>query len=287
MKRGSVIVAASIILVISLTSCITTVVRPANGVVGSEDTAIAKLGDDILFIKMLLANKKIGVLNFTTLDWQILDAGKRISNRLTDYLARKQGLAVVPRAVLDAKMKTQAVEQASLYDVETMQKSRKSLPVDVFVIGTVMQDMGTVKIDLKVVDVATGRLMLLSSVRMPASGEFNSQDKPEMIELYKKSPDKITDINKSYYLLRWMKEKQPLVFLLVTLNTSEMKALAATNTVLTGKLDRRKGRYQKERPDVIKKIMALQHGLSLMERYDQQRFIEIMKLKRELLGKMK
>jgi hypothetical protein len=287
MKTGSAIVALSIMLILAFTGCITTVVRPANGVIGTEDAAVAKLGDDIYSLRLFLRDKKIGIVYFTTLDWQILDAGRRISGKLADYLARKGGLVIIPRTELDAKMKTQAIEKATMFDVEAIQKSRKSLPADVMVYGIVMQDMGTVRIELKVVDIATGRIILLSGVRMPSSGEFSSLEKPEMLELYKKSPDKITDINKTFFLLQWMKINQPLVFLLVVIENSEMKTVHVTNKVLYGKLEKRKERYQHERPDVIKKITALRDGLSLIKRYDQQRFGEIIRLKKELLARMK
>ncbi len=287
MKSGSAVVILSIMLVMALSGCITTVVKPTGAVIGTEDAAVTKLGDDILSLKFMLKNKKFGIFYFTTLDWQVIDAGKRISGKLANYLAGKGGLTVIPRAVLDAKMRTQAIEQARIFDVDTMRGKEKTLPVDVIVIGTLMQDMDMVRIELKAVDLATGRLILLSGVRTPSSGEISAQDKPEMTRLYKKSPEKITDINKTFFLLQWMKEKQPLVFLLVVVKKSEMKALRTTNTVLYGKLEKRKARYERERPDVMKKIMAMQDGLSLMERYDQQRFGEIMKLKKELLGRMK
>ncbi|HOT45732.1 MAG TPA: hypothetical protein PLM53_14920 [Spirochaetota bacterium] len=287
MKSGKVLVSLSIMLAMALAGCVTTVYRPAVGVIGTEDAAVEKLGDDIRSIRLVLKDKKIGIFYFTTLDWQIIDAGKRISGKLIDYLTSKRELTIIPRIEADAKMKTQAIEQARIFDIDAMRITRRELPVDVIVIGTLMQDMGTVRIELKAIDVATGRLMLVSGVRMPASGEFSAQEKPELTALYKKSPEKIMVINRTYFLLQWMKEKQPLVFLLAVVGDSEMKALRSSNAVLTEKLDRRRGRYQQERPDVMKKIISLQEGLSLMERYDQQRFGEIMKLKKELLGRMK
>ncbi len=287
MKSGRVLVSLSIMLSMALAGCVTTVYRPAVGVTGTEEAAVEKLGDDIRSIKLILKDKKIGIFYFTTLDWQIIDAGKRISGRLINYLASKGDLAIVPRAEADAKMKTQAIEQARIFDIDSMRITRRELPVDVIVIGTLVQDMGTVRVELKVIDVATGRLMLVSGARMPASGEFSAQEKPELTALYKKSPEKIMVINRSYFLLQWMKEKQPLVFLLAVLSDSEMKALRTANAVLAGKLDIRNGRYERERPDVINKINSLKYGMSLMERYDQQRFGEIMKLKKELLARMK
>jgi hypothetical protein len=287
MKSGSVILSLYAVIVVATTGCITTVVRPADVLVSSEDAAITKLGDDIYSFRVIMNNKRIGIFYFTTLDWRIVDAGKRISGRLGDYLARKGGLRMIPRAELDAIMKTQAIEQASIFDVEAIQKRGKALPVDAIIIGTVAQADGTVEIGLKVVDVATGRLMLLTGVRMPAAGEIISQANPEIVQLNKKSPEKITAMNKTYFLLQWMKSNQPLVFLLAVVEDREMKILRTTNTVLAGKLARRKERYRQERPDVIKKIRNLQDGLSLMERYESQRFSEIINWKKELLARMK
>lgn len=287
MKSASVIFSLCVTLVMAPAGCITTVIKPADVVVGSEDAAIAKLGDDVRSVSIILHNKRIGIFYFTTLDWQTIDAGKRISNKLADYLTRKGGLMIIPRTELDAIIKTQAIEQASIFDVEAMRKRGKALTLDVFIIGTVAQAGGTVEIELKAVDVAAGRLMLLSGVRMPATGEFTSDDNPEIVQLNKKSPEKIAVMNKTYFVLKWMKANQPLVFLLAVVKDSEMKSLRVTNAVLSGKLAIRKERYQQERPDVMKKIKRLQYGLSLMDRYEPQRFTEIMKLRKELLDRMK
>jgi len=287
MKSGSVIFSLCIILVMTFTGCTTTVIRPADVIVNSEDAAIAKLGDDVHSLLFLLLNKKIGILYFTTLDWQIIDVGKRLSGKLADYLTRKGGLAMVPRAELDAIMKTQAIEQTSIFDIEAIQKGGKAPTIDVVITGTVAQADGRIEIQLKVFDVATGRLMLLSGVRMPAAGEFTAQENPEIILLNRKSPEKIAAMNKTYFLLQWMKANQPLVFLLAAVNDNEMKSLRATNAVLSGKLAKRKERYQHERPDVMRKIGNLQDGLSLMDRYEPQRFREIIRWKKELLDRMR
>ncbi len=288
MKSGSVLVALSIILVMAFSGCATTVNKPAGNVVGTEDAAVAKLGDDILSLRLMqFKDKRIGIFYFTTLDWQILDPGKRISNKLTGYLTRKGGIKIVPLAEVQEKMKIQAIELARIYDVDAKGVSGNTRLPDVIVSGIMIQDMGTVTIDMKAMDLATGRVILLSGVRIPATGEFSTLDKPELTALYKKSPEKITQINKSFYMLKWMKDNQPLVFMLVTVKNKEMKELRKNKTVLYGKMEKRKSRYERERPDVMKKITALVDGLSLMERYDQPRFGEVMQWKKALLARMK
>src|SRR5512145_1475080 len=110
-----------VILALSLSS-FASLNRPA-AVVGSEDAAIARLGDDIRFHKVLLARKRIGVFYFTTLDWRIVDAGRRLSGKLNDYLAAKGGLTLVSLAKLDALMKSSAIEHATMYDIDAVRKS--------------------------------------------------------------------------------------------------------------------------------------------------------------------
>ncbi len=274
-----------IVLALSLSSC-ASLTRPA-AVVGSEDAAIARLGDDIRFHKVLLARKRIGVFYFTTLDWRIVDAGRRLSGKLTDYLAAKGGLTLVPLARLDAMMKNSAIEHATMYDIDAVRKSGGGLPIDAIIYGTIVHDAAMVTIETRVINVATGRQILVNAVRMPASGEMALNDKAELLQLYRKSPESVTAMNKSYYMLYWMKINQPLVYLLVTLNKKEMEPLKKTHVILSGKLDKRYERYRQDRPDVIRKINTLKAGVSLMERYDQQRFDDISKWKKELLARMK
>ena len=287
MKPGRVISLLCCALVIAPLRCMTTVVRPADVVVAGEDAAIVKLADDINTVRILLYNKKIGVFYFTTLDWEIIDAGKRISGKLSDYLARKVALPVIPQARLYAIMKTEAIEQASIFDVEAIQKREKELKVDVIITGTISHSKDGIQIELKTVDVATGRMMLLSGVRMPATGEYTFKENPDLVQLNRKSPGKIAAMNKTYFLLQWMKANQPLVFLLSVLKDSELKSLRTTNPVLSGKLAVRNERYEQQRPEIIKKIKGLRDALSLMERYEIRRFGEIMKWKKELLDWMK
>ncbi len=287
MRSRKVIFSLCIILVMTFTGCTTTVIKPADVVVGSEDAAIAKLGNDVHSLLFLMLNKKIGILYFTTLDWQVIGVGKRLSDRLAGYLNKKGGLTLIPRARLDVIMKTEAIEQASIFDIDAVKKKGKALTMDVVIMGTVVQSEGTIEIELKVMEVATGRLMLVSGVRMPATREFVTPENPEIILLNKKSPDKIMAMNRAYFLLQWMKTNQPLVFLLAVVKNDEMKSLRTTNPVLSEKLAKRKERYQQERPDVIKKIRSLQDGLTLMERYEPQRFSEIIRWKKELVDRMR
>lgn len=283
MRHTHVII--SIMLVLSLSSC-ASLTRPA-AVVGSEDAAIARLGDDIRFHKVLLARKRIGVFYFATLDWRIVDAGKRLSAKLTSYLAARGDLTLVPWARLDALMKSHAIEQATIYDIDAVRRSGQPLPVDAIIYGTIVHDGGMVTIETRVIDVNTGRQILVSAVRMPASGEMSLNEKAELLQLYRKSPESVTAMNKAYFLLHWMKANQPLVYLLVTAGEKEMESFKTSNTVLYGKLKKRKNRYNQDRPDVIKKINTLKAGVSLMERHDQQRFDDVMKWKKELLARMR
>ncbi len=275
------------IFMLSSIGCITTTVKPVDVFVKSEDAAVAKLGDDIDSQYIALYNKKIGVFYFTTLNWDVTPAGKRISNELADFLSKKGRLKIIPRREFDRIMRTQAVEKASIFDIDSIQKLREELPVDIIITGTIIPSAGMVEIDLNVVDVESERIRLTTGVRMPITSEFVHRENADLYQLYKKSPEKVEDMNRCYYVLKWMKTNQPLVFLLVTFTGNEWKSVKKTNAVLNEKLNVRKQRYDQERPDVIKKIKHLKSGLKLIYKYEPRRTKDIRRWKRDLLDKMK
>lgn len=277
----------SLFLVLAVAGCNLPLVRLAEFPVSDESAAVKKLGEDIYSLRHRMQNKKIGVFYFTSIRWDVTPGGKRISDALAGYLGRKSDLAMIPRAELDRIMKIQAIENASIFDVEAMQKKGRALPVDVIIIGTVVASDDSVKIGIKVVDVTTSQILLVTGTRMPATAEFTFREEPEILLLYNKSPEKIITMNKAYYVLQWMKSKQPLVFLLAVLSEDELKSIKTANAVLSDKLAVRKKRYKKDRPDVIKKIKALEDGVDMLRRYEKKRYEEVEKWKRELLARMR
>jgi hypothetical protein len=132
--------------------------------------------------------------------------------------------------------------------------------------------------------VKTGKRLLMTGVRMPSTGEFTSKASPDLLLLNRKSPDKVIALNMTYYMLAWMKARQPLVFLLVVLKDDELKTLLNGTTVLGAKLSVRKDRYKRERPEIMQKIGALKDGLALINRYSQQRSSDITRWKKDLLA---
>ncbi|MBN2161196.1 MAG: hypothetical protein JW807_17545 [Spirochaetes bacterium] len=287
MKYRNARILLALALAATIPGCVTTVYRAADITVKNEQEAVRKLCDDIYFLRLNLQDKRIGVFYFSSLNWEVPPAGKRISQKLANYLAAKGDLSMIPRAELDRIMKIQAIEKASIFDVEAIQRKGKVLPVDVIIMGSIGPAESTVPISIKMVDVRSGRLMLVSGVRMPATAEFASKEDEALLALYKKSPRKIVDMNKTYYSLSWMKSRQPLVFLLAVLSDNEVKTLKTTNKILSSKLAIRRNRYKEDRPDVIKKIKALEEGVDMMSRYEPKRFDEIMKWKKELLLRMR
>ena len=181
------------------------------------------LGDDINAHHVRLLNQKVGVFNFTSMDWTSSAAGKRISARLYDYLKKTGKLRMVPRTELERMMKKEAIEQAGMYDTDVLQKRDGMVPVDAVVFGTIENAGDAYEIMVRVMDVKTGRRLLLTGVRMPPTGEITSKASPDMLLLNRKSPGKVIAINRAYYMLAWMKARQPLVFLLVVLKDSEVR----------------------------------------------------------------
>lgn len=263
--------------------CASTVSRSPDLLAESEDKALTMLGDDINAHHVRLLNQKVGVFNFTSMDWTTSAAGKRISARLYDYLKKTGKLRMVPRTELERMMKKEAIEQAGMYDTDVLQKRDGMVPVDAVVFGTIENAGDAYEIVVRVMDVKTGRRLLLTGVRMPPTGEITSKASPDLLLLNRKSPGKVIAINRTYYMLAWMKARQPLVFLLVVLKDSEVESLETGGTVLGAKLKVRKDRYQRERPEVIEKIGILKDGLALINRYAPRRSSDIARWKKELL----
>lgn len=275
-----VLVAAAVIH----TGCTSTVYRSADVLADSEDRAIAKLGDDIDSQSIRLLNKKVGVFYFTTLDWTASAPGNRISGKLSDYLEKTGKLRIVPRSELDRMIKREVTEQSGMYEVEFLKKKAGTISLDYVIYGTVDNAGDAVDIMVRMVDVKTGRWLLVTGVRMPVAGEFTGKVNPDLLLLNRKSPQKVIAMNKTYHTLAWLKTRQPLVFLLVVLKDEEVKSLVNGPTLLGSKLKVRKERYRRDRPDVIEKIGVLKDGLALINRYAPQRASDIARWKKNLLN---
>jgi len=141
------------------------------------------------------------------------------------------------------------------------------------------------EITARVVEVRTGKTLLLTGVRMPPTGEIATKPNPDMLALNRKSPEKVIAMNQAYYMLSWMKDRQPLVFLLVVLGDKELRSLESGKTVLGEKLRVREDRYKRERPEIMQKIASLKDGLALIKRYTPLRLEEITRWKKEFLAK--
>jgi hypothetical protein len=269
---------------VMLAGCSTVISRPTSFVAESEEKAIAILGDDINTLSVQMLNKKVGVFYFTSVDWTASAVGKRVSGRLDDYLVKKKKLNMVSRPELERLFKKEAAEQAGMYDPEALQRQSGSLPLEAVVYGTVDNAGSSYEITVRVLEVRTGKTILLTGVRMPSTAEITTKPNPDMLALNRKSPDKVIAINKAYYVLSWMKERQPLVFLLVVLGDKELRSLEAGTTVLGEKLKVREARYKRERPEIMQKIAALKEGLALVGRYEPQRFAEITRWKKNFLS---
>jgi hypothetical protein len=270
---------------VMLAGCSTVISRPASFVAGSEEKAVAILGDDINALSVQLLNKKVGVFYFTAMDWTASAVGKRVSGRLDEYLGKARKLNIVSRPELERLFKKEAAEQAGMYDPEALQQRGGMLPLEAVVYGTVDNAGDAYEITARVLEVRTGKTLLLTNVRMPATGEISTKLNPDMLALNRKSPEKVIAMNKAYYVLSWMKDRQPLVFLLVVLDDRELRSLESGTTVLGRKLKVREDRYRRERPEIMQKIESLKDGLALVNRYEPQRFAEITRWKKEFLSK--
>jgi TolB-like protein len=261
--------------------------RPVFCGVADEEKAMEKLGDEVYKKYDDLKSKKIGVFDFTTLNGTETQVGKRLSNKLIEYLVKNGKLIIVERTELNKLMKAQAIEQTGIIDVENAQESGKVLPVDIIINGTVARLDRQMEVAIKVVDLKTGQILLLSSVAMPSIGDYNYKENPDLIRLNKQSPEKLQSMNKAYFALRGMTTNRPLIFLMVVMNDADRKDIAEKNKNLDNKLKKRRSQLEQNKPGVIQTITKLQKGLDLIRQFEPQRYKELMVLKKSVIDRQK
>ena len=288
MNIRGMIVSLCAVIIMSNGYCVSGNIRPIDHIVTTEDQAIEELGNDIY--NKFAATKKytIGIINFTTLDWKTTEVGKRLSNKLSNYLTTtKRNLAIAERTGLDRIMKALAIEQAGSYSDEKAKRVETKVPVDVIIMGTVSRIGNAMRIEISALNVRTGHMSPSYGARVISPKDFTYKENPEILSIHEKSPEKLNAMNKSYVMLYWMGSHQPLLFMIVVLNKKEIKSINETNAILYGKLKIRRDRIERERPDIVRKLDNLRTGLQLINKYDSQRYSEIMGWKDTLLRQMK
>jgi hypothetical protein len=286
MKARGVIVFLGAFVILGNFFCASGTIRPDH-IVTTEDQAVERLGDDMYGRFAEKKNCRIGIMNFTTLDWKPTDTGTLLAGKLFNYLTVKKKMNIAGPVGLDRIMKALAIEQAGAYEAEKAKKIQTKVPVDAVILGTVSRVGNAMRIELSVLNVKTGHMSPLYGARVTSPKVFINKDNSEIFSIHEKSPEKLREMNKSYIILYWMETYQPFLFLLSVLNKDEMKNLKTSNAVLHDKLTVRKKRLERQRPDIINKLENLRDGLRLMEKYDSQRHGEIMGWKNALIKTMK
>lgn len=283
MKIKGILVSLFFIMIFHIIACAS--YNPAVSAVADEEKAMEKLSDDIYKKSDDLMKKKIGIFDFTTLNGTEIEAGKRLSNKLLEYLVKRGKLIIIERTELNKIMKAQAIEQTGIVDVETAQESGKVLPIDIIINGTMSQVDNQMAIAIKVIDIKTGQILLVSSTNMPPLSDYTYKENPELIRLSKQSPEKLQEMYKTYFKLRGMTAKNQFAFLMVVLNDDEWKDIKSNKKSLDYKLGKRKMEFEKNKPEVIQGIKNLKNGLQLIKQYEPQRYKEIMKWKKAIIDR--
>lgn len=286
MKARGMIVSLCAVIILSSSYCASGIIRPDH-IVTTEDQAIEKLGDDMYNRFADKKNYRIGIMNFTTLDWKPTNTGTRLAEKLSNYLAVKKKMNIADRAGLDRIMAALAIEQAGSYNTDKAKKIDTKVPVDALILGTISRIGNQMRIELTAMSVKSGHMSHSYGARVMSPKDFKYRDNTEILSIHEKSPQKLQEMNKSYIMLYWMKTHQPLLFFLSVLNKEEIKCLKTTNAVLHTKLTIRKDRLDRQRPDIINKLDSLRDGVRLMEKYDSKRHGEIMGWKNTLLRRMR
>ncbi len=280
-------IGAVLSITIFFISAISVSYSPVFSGVSDEEKAMEKLSDEVYKKYDVLKSKKIGVFDFTTLNGTEIQVGKRLANKLIEYLVKSGKLIIVERTELNKLMKAQAVEQTGIIDVEGAQESGKVLPVDVIINGTVARMDKQMEVAIKAVDMKTGQILLLSSVDMPPIGDYNYKENPDLLRLNKQSPEKLQSMNKSYFTLRGMMTNRPLIFLMAVMNEDDWKEIAKNNKILNNKLKKRKSQLEQNKPGLIQNIAKLQKGLDLIRQFEPPRYKEIMTWKTAVIDRQK
>jgi hypothetical protein len=250
----------------------------------SEDKALDELAQKMLSDTDKLKGKRIGLFKFTSIEGKETPNGARVSDSLLERLIGKSSLKFIDRTELKKIIAENELEQTGLIDTSLVNESGKILPIDLMITGTFAQINTEVTISARVVNAKTGELAMVKSCRYNSMQAGGSTDSAEAIALFKKSPDTMDELNRVYLNLKKMSERAPLVFLIVTMDKSEIAGLEKKNIRLSEAVHNRIKMMQNESPEIRKKISNLRKGLAVMKESFPTRYNELMVKKSEVIN---
>lgn len=116
----------------------------------------------------VLANKKIAVLPFQYYDGRESPGSTIVAEKLTTKIVEDKELQVVERTLLDKVMGEMKLGKSGILDQETTKELGKVLGVDAVVTGTLIEEIGSDKIDInaRLIKVETGDILIAASKKI-------------------------------------------------------------------------------------------------------------------------
>ncbi|MCP4129597.1 MAG: hypothetical protein GY754_01150 [bacterium] len=252
-----------------------------KGSLPSENDAIIKISHEIYSKQAVLQNKKLAIFNFTNLDGKEIEEGKRISKKLLETMLKKGGLRFVERSEIGKILEAQGIEQTGLVDPDSVSESGKVLPIDAMINGTIAQIGGHGELSVKVVNISTGEIYFVSSIEYIPAGSFSYSENKKKLELHKKSPGTVDNINRTFQTLDFMSKKNKSVFLIAVSQKNDPHYRDARQ--LAKRLKRKANKIRENNPQQWKRLKRLKKGVKLLKDHDQRKYNFLMEKKREFI----
>jgi hypothetical protein len=249
-----------------------------------EDEAIEKAAAEIYRNSSSFKGKKVSVYAFTNLEGKETAEGKRISNKILSKLITKKDLKFIERSEIDKILKEQEIQQSGAVDVESVHESGKVLPVDVMISGTVIENKGIGELHVKAVDVSSGEIYAFTSIDFKPGKEFSYVENQDKLKQFKKSPERYEKVNNSIAVINNIGVKAPVIYLLITIDDSDIKTMKTDHPKLLKLLNTRKQAIQKNEKR-WKNLLRLRANLKLIQEDNPDEYSKMSDKKKELIAK--
>ncbi len=142
---------------------------------------------------------RIAVLYFDSDDPNIQNLRKGLADMMITDLSKFRTLNVIERAKLEEIIKEQDLSNSKRFNNTTATRIGKLLGVECILIGSYFEMMGALRIDARIIDVETGKVLKSEGVDGPTN-EFFSLEKELVKKLITQLDVKLNDQNRKYLI---------------------------------------------------------------------------------------
>ncbi len=247
-----------------------------------EDEAVKQLGNTIHEKIKDMTGKKFAIDFFTSLDGKDTDEGKRISQKLLSTMASGSTLTFVERGELKKIIEEQELQMSGLISDDDRDKSGKILSVDVLITGTIAQIEKLGEITVKAVDIRSGKIYAVVTLKYNPQSKFSYKENPEALKVYSSDPDKIEKANRAFNILKTLRKRKPRLFLFAVADKKDMKILKNQKPRLFRELIEIRNKISDERKV---KFRRLRNGIKLIKKYYPEKYETLQKMKVSVMVK--